>query len=249
MVDQTAWYEDDRLWEFWETFIMSPRLMDAAPADAENALKLLDVSPGSALLDLCCGYGRHTIEFARRGYKLTGVDRTTRYLDHARRRAADADLDIEFVHDDMRTFRRPESFDGATNLLTSFGYFDNPDDDRRVLDNIHASLKPGRRVVMEMVGKEVLARIYQKRDWVEWDGVYCLEEREPIDNWSRLKLRWIFVKDGKVKEFHLTLRLYSASELTSLLTSVGFHGVRIYGGLDGSPYDQTAHRLVALAAK
>lgn len=249
MADQTAWYENDRLWEYWETFILSPRLMDAAPTDAENALKLLDISPGSALLDLCCGYGRHTIEFARRGYRLTGVDRNTRYLDRARQRAADADLDIEFVQDDMRTFSRPDAFDGVTNLLTSFGYFDNPDEDRRVLDNIYASLKSGGRVVMEMVGKEVLARIYQKRDWVEQDGVYCMEEREPIENWSRLKLRWIFVKDGTVSEFNLILRLYSAHELTELLTLAGFREVSVYGGLDGSPYDQKANRLVVAAVK
>jgi SAM-dependent methyltransferase len=249
MAEQRAWFEDDKLWEYWETFILSPRLMDAAPADAENALKLLDIPPGSSMLDLCCGLGRHTIEFARRGYHLTGVDRTKRYLDRARQRAADADLDIEFVHDDMRTFRRPDAFDGVTNLLTSFGYFDDPDEDRRVLDNIHASLKSGGRVVMEVVGKEVLARIYQKRDWADQDGVYCMEEREPIDNWSRLKIRWIFVKDGTTSEFHLMLRLYSAQELTALLTSVGFGDVRSFGGLDGSPYNQKANRLVVVAVK
>lgn len=249
MADQIPWHENDDLWEFQEIFMLSPRILDAAPAEAENALKLLDAPPGSPLLDLCCGHGRHTIEFARRGYRLTGVDRNIRYLDYARRRAADQHLDIEFVQDDMRTFRRPESFDGVTSLLTSFGYFDNPDDDRRVLENIHGSLKPGGRMLMEVGGKEVLARIFQKRDWDEQDGVYQMVEREPIDNWSRLRMRWIFVRDGKISEFYLTLRVYSASELNDLLTSVGFRDVRIYGGLNGSPYDQTARRLVALAVK
>jgi len=249
MSDQIAWHENDEYWEFLETFMLSPRVMDAAPVEAENALKLIDAKPGAALLDLCCGHGRHTVEFARQGYKLTGVDRNARYLERARQRAADADLDIEFVQDDMRTFRRPNAFDGVTNLLTSFGYFDDPDDDRRVLENVHISLKSGRRLVAEMSGKEVLARIYQKRDWDVQDGVYQMVEREPIDNWSRLKIRWIFVKDGKTHEFHLTLRLYSASELADLLMSVGFRDVRIYGGLDGSPYDQKAKRMVAVAVK
>ncbi len=249
MANQTPWHEVDEYCEFLETFMLSPRIMDAAPADAENALKLLDAPPGSALLDLCCGHGRHTVEFARRGYRLTGVDRNARYLDRARRRAADANLDIEFVQDDMRTFRRPDAFDGVTNLLTSFGYFDHPDDDRRVLENVHASLKPGGRLILEMAGKEVLGRIYQKRDWDEQDGVYQMVEREPIDNWSRLKIRWIFVKDGKTHEFHLILRLYSASEMTSLLTSVGFSDVLIFGGLNGSPYDHKAQRMVTVAVK
>jgi SAM-dependent methyltransferase len=249
MADQSPWHENDKLWEFQETFMLSPRMLEAAPAEAENALKLMDIPAGSALLDLCCGHGRHTIEFARRGFRLTGVDRNTRYLDHARRRAAGENLDIEFVQDDMRTFRRTGTFDGVTNLLTSFGYFENPDDERRVLENIHASLKPGGRLLMEMSGKEIIARIYQKRDWDEQGGVYQLVDRQAIDNWSRLRMRWIYIKDGAVSEFELLLRLYSASELTDLLSSVGFRDVRIFGGLDGSPYDQKARRLVALAVK
>jgi SAM-dependent methyltransferase len=249
MADQIPWHENDKLWEFQEPFMLAPQFMDAAPAEAEDALKLLDMPPESPLLDLCCGHGRHTIEFARRGYRLTGVDRNPHYLARARQRAADANLDIEFVQDDMRSFRRNESFAGITNLLTSFAYFDNPAEDRRVLENIHASLQPGGRLVMEMSGKEIIARIYQKRDWDEQGGVYQLVERQAIDNWSRLKMRWIFVKDGETHEFHLTLRLYSASELTDLLSSVGFRDVRIFGGLDGSPYDQKARRLVALAVK
>ncbi len=249
MSDQIVWHEDDDYWECLETFMLSPRVMDAAPAEAEDALKLIDAPQGAALLDLCCGHGRHTLEFARRGYKLTGVDRNVRYLDRARRRAADANLDIEFVQGDMREFRRPDAFDGVTNLLTSFGYFDDPDDDRRVLENAHASLKPGGRFVLEMSGKEVLARIYQRRDWVEQDGVYQMVEREPVENWSRLKMRWIFVKDGMTREFHLMLRLYSAGELATLLTSVGFRDVQIFGNLNGSPYDQKANRLVAVAVK
>ena len=64
----------------------------------------------------------------------------------------------------MRKFKRPDSFDLALNMFTSFGYFENPADDAQVLRNIHGSLQPGGSLVLETIGKEVLGRIFQERD-------------------------------------------------------------------------------------
>jgi len=58
------------------------------------------------VLELACGPGRHALEFARRGYRVTGVDRTARYLETAREKAGEEGLDVEWVEADMRTLRR-----------------------------------------------------------------------------------------------------------------------------------------------
>ena len=102
---------------------------------------------------------------------------------------------------------------------------------------------------MEMVGKEIVAKIYQPRDWGEKNGLILLDERKPVDNWTYMEDRRILIKDGKREEFHFTLRLYSAHELTSLLKTAGFSKVDIYGDLEGAPYDHQAKRLVAVARK
>ena len=143
------------------------------------------------MLDLACGPGRHSIELARRGYRVTGVDRTSSYVEHARRRATEAGLDIEFVAEDMRSFSRPEAFDMAINLFSSFGYFDDEADHRRVMENVHASLKPGGRLVLEIVGREAIALRFGPAAVHRYpDGTVVVEERQILDNWERIGSTW-----------------------------------------------------------
>src|SRR3989475_11807180 len=89
--------------------------------------------PGATVLDLCCGPGRHALEFARRGFQVTGVDRTARYLETARTAARGAGLTIELVQEDMRSFHRPATLALALNLFSSFGYFAAASEDLTVL--------------------------------------------------------------------------------------------------------------------
>ena len=243
------WHEDDAFWRARDRFMFSPDKCEQAVVELDHVLELLQVPAGAAILDLCCGPGRHCVELARRGYAVTAVDRTTAYLDRARQRAAEAGVGVQFVEDDMRRFRRPDSFDAAINLFTSFGYFDDPDEDRQVLVNLHQSLRAGGRLVMEMMGKEILAPIFQPRGWDEQDGVFLLGERTVERDWSWMKVREIYIDGVRREEHLLEHRLYSAAELRALLTDVGFTDVQIYGSLEAIPYDQHAKRLVALARK
>lgn len=247
--DMTVWHEDDRFWELFAPKLFTGDHWERAAREVEQAIALLEIQPGARILDLCCGPGRHSLEFARRGYRVTGVDRTAGYLEAAREKAAREGLDIEFIQEDMRTFRRPGFFDAAINLYTSFGYFDDPAQDRKVSGNILAGLKPGGRLVMEMMGKEVLARVFRERDWYEKDGVFLLEERRIDSGWDWIRNRWILIGERERTEYRLEHRLYSGSELSALLSQAGFRSVKLFGHLSGIPYDQSAERLVAVAEK
>jgi len=220
-----------------------------APQEVEAMVSLLGLSKGARVLDLCCGVGRHSLEFARRGFEVTGVDRTATYLGEARTRAADEGLEVEFIQDDMRTFVRPQAFDAAINYFTSFGYFESEAEERQVLSNVYRSLKSGGVLLMEMMGKEILARIFRERDWREEDGMMILEDRKLAPDWSSLDNRWIIIKEGVRREVTLTVRQYSAAELSRSLVEGGFFRVDVYGDLTGAPYDQAATRLVVVAHK
>lgn len=248
MTETRPWYEDDSFWLTWGPMMFTPMRVADATRQIDQILSLAAIPAGAHVLDLCCGVGRHSLELARRGFKVTGVDRTPEYLEQAAAEAKREGLDIEFVREDMRAFRRPASFDAAINLFTSFGYFVDPQEDRRVVDNVYRSLRPGAVFVMDMTGKEVLARVFRERDWQESEGALWLEERKLHNDWSWIEARWIMFKDGRRDEWKVEHRLYSASELTALLRG-GFAEAKAYGGLDGSPYDQTARRLVAVARK
>ena len=245
----SIWHEDDA---FWTT--MAPHMFDEArwantPAEVDQLIELAALTPDMAVLDLCCGPGRHTLELARRGFQVTGVDRTARYLHQARETAREEDLSVTLIQDDVRRFSRPNSFDVALSLFTSFGYFENPAENQQALANAYRSLRDGGKFVMELMGKEILARIFQERGWQEKDGVIFLEERRIKNDWRWIENRWIMIDEQGRREFELSHWLYSAAELVDMLEKSDFRSADVYGGLDGSPYDHKARRLTLVAHK
>lgn len=243
------WYNDDNFWYYLEPFLFDQDKWDGIREEVDQLTRLLRIERQSKILDLCCGPGRHSLEFARRGYQVTGVDRTKRYLKSAKEQAHSEGLNIEFIESDMRLFKRENTYDGAIMMFTSFGYFESPADDRKVIENVFHSLKPGGSFVIDLVGKEVLTRIFRQRDWREAHGTFLLEERKPDETWEHLCNHWIIFKDNSKKEFDFKLRIYSASELMKLLKECGFQEIHVYGDLENSPYNQDASRLVVLACK
>ena len=243
------WHEDD---EFWTTAIgplfNEQAWLDAA-GQAEQLMNLLELKPPARILDLGCGPGRFCIPLARLGLRMTGVDRTRPFLAAAERRAADAGVEVELIEADMREFTRPGGFDAAISMMTSFGYFEAPADDRRVVENVYGALAAGGVFVIDTYGKEVLARIYQERDWREQDGEFWLQERRLERGWSWMCNRWIRLADGERQEFRFEHRLFSASELERLMAEAGFSRTVSYGGLDGEPYDHEAGRLIVVGWK
>ena len=249
MGDDKPWHERDSFWETAGPVLFTEGRWENAPAEVEAMVALLGLPPGAKVLDLCCGVGRHSLELARRGFQVTGLDRRAAYLEEARRRASKEGLEIEFIQEDMRTFVRPEAFDAVINYFTSFGYFESEDDDREVVEKAYSSLRSGGVLLMDMMGKEILARIFSERGWREEDDMLILEDRQVAPDWSTVYNRWIILKDGGRREVTVTTRLYSAAELCRLLKECGFERVEVYGDLTGAPYDIQARRLVVVAQR
>lgn len=247
---QVEWYEDDELWELMEPVMFTEARIAHTPNEIDAIKSLLRIQSDETILDLCCGVGRHSLEFSRRGHKVVGVDRTKRYLERAMKTAEEENLDIEFVLDDMRTFYRKKSFDVVLNMFTSFSYFEDHEEQMLVLRNIYASLRAGGRFILESAGKEILARIFLRQSWSEWPHGFMLEEREAIENWSKMYNKWTFIeRNGSVHRWDVTHWIYSGAEIKDMLESVGFSDVQVYGALDGRAYDNEADRLVVVATK
>lgn len=245
-----VWHEDNDFWLTMAPFLFSEKRWEDTPAQVEGLLRLTETPPGAAVLDLCCGPGRHSLELARRGYQVTAVDRTAEYLGSARSRAKAEDLQIDFVEQDMRRFQHPASFQLALSLYTSFGYFKDPKDDLQVARNLCSALMPQGRLIVEMMGREVLSRIFRQRDWQPIEGGgFFLEERNPSSDWTWMNSRWILIREGQIKEFNITHRIYGGADLSRLLLQAGFQKAELFGDLQGSPYNHMAKRLVVVATK
>jgi SAM-dependent methyltransferase len=249
MSENTPWHERDAFWEETAPFLFSPERRKAAVGEVETILRLLELKPGMAVLDLGCGVGRHALELARRGFTVTGVDRTKAYLKIAAEEAERDGLMVEFVRDDMRSFRREGAYDAVLSLFTSFGYFDDADDDARIIANVFASLKVGGTFLIDVASQDYIQRNFQERDWHEDGEVYLLEERRIRDDWDWIENRWILFHRNQKYEQRFSLRLYSVDQLTTLLRETGFTGLSVYGDLAGGPYDDRARRLVVAGRK
>jgi SAM-dependent methyltransferase len=118
----------------------------------KKILSIAWVREGSTILDLACGPGAHAVEFAIRGYLVTGVDQSSSLISRARAAADARNLRIEWIRGDMRKFRRPSAFDLVCSLYASFTYFDDVTN-RLVLENVHASMKPGGVLVLGVIGR------------------------------------------------------------------------------------------------
>jgi len=243
------WFENEDFWRDFYSYMFPPERFSAAKEEVTRILALAQCS-GGGLLDLCCGPGRHAVEFAQCGFRVTGVDRSPFLLDRGREHASKAGASIEWVTEDMRTFVRPAAFDLACNLFTSFGYFKDEQDDLRVLRNIHQSLKKTGVLVIEALGKERLARTWLNTISTELaDGSLMVQRPQLRDDCCRVHSDWILIKDGRSRSFSFEHTVYSGRELKDRLLSCGFEQVQLFGDLQGSAYDLEAKRLVAVARK
>jgi len=246
----SQWYENEDLWHELKPFFFHSERWANTAEQVDRIINLLDLQQGARIVDLCCGPGRHSLELARRGYAVTGIDRTAEYLDEARAAAKSEGLEIDFRQADMREFRDKDMFDAAINMFTSFGYFEDIEDDRRVVENVYISLKHNGKFLMDTIGKEAVARDFKPSDWHRYeDGSIVLEERSVLDNWSKTASRWTIIRNGVQREFEFILRCYSAAEMQSLFSETGFSESTCYGGLSGVPYDHEAKRLVIVGKK
>lgn len=244
------WFSDEQFWRDLAPFMFN-ELRLAEPEEQLDALLRLADPPGHDVLDLCCGPGRWALALAARGRRVTGVDRSPYLLARARAAAADAGLELELVESDMRDFRRPAAFDLALCLFTSFGYFADRDEDLAVLRLLHENLRPGGVGVVDVVGKECLARIFQPTSAEELpDGTVLVQRHAIEDDWTRLRNHWsILGADGSVRSYEFALNIYSGQELRDRLHQAGFVAVSLHGDWAGSPYGLEAARLIAVARK
>ena len=245
----SQWFEDESFWIDMYPFLFPRKRMEEADFEIEKLLNLIEFK-GDSVLDLCCGPGRHAISLAKRGFSVTAVDRTSFFLEKGKQRAKSEKLDIEFVLQDMLNFKRPESFDLALNLWTSFGFFDRKEDDLIVLDNIYQSLKSGGVCLIDLFGKETLAEDFQPTTSDELaDGTILVQRHKIFDNWTRIRNEWILIKNGIAKSYTFHHTLYSGQELMDRLERVGFTDIRLFGDYEGTEYGPDARRLIAAARK
>jgi SAM-dependent methyltransferase len=243
--------------EWWKTFFNAafygPNL-EAIPAErteheVDFAVSALKLKKRAAVLDLCCGTGRHAIELARRGYKVTGLDFNAEYLETAARKAAAAGLKIELVKGDMRRIPFENRFDGAVNLFASFGYFDNDAENFKVFSSLARSLKPGGRFLLETLNREWLVRNFQEMRSSEEEAGLETEFNYFDPREDACITHWAWKRGRRKTEHESRVKMYCYTTVKRGMERRGLRIVDSFGDYDGSEYGMESGRMMILAEK
>lgn len=247
MEAQTEWWQEFFLESVWDYARMAP-MEERTHLEVDFILDLLDLEPGARILDVPCGGGRHSLELAARGYQMTSVDITEKFLEDAKGKADERQLDIIWVLRDMRDLPWHESFDGALCFWGSFGYFDDGGNEE-FLKSVSPTLKPGARFLLETHTAETLLPIFLQRDWQRYDDMVALQERHFDHVQSRIDAEWTFIRDGDVVTKTSSMRLYTYRELCCLLQEAGFTDCEGVETMGGEPFRFGSRRLTMVATK
>jgi SAM-dependent methyltransferase len=233
--------------ESWPT--ISRGLESEADAESEVGWILGHVAPaaGGRILDAPCGFGRHSLALARRGFDVTGVDLSETELQRAKERAAGAGLPLHLVRQDMRDMEFSGEFDLALNLFSSIGFFTD-DEDRLLLDRFCTALKPGGAFVLDTRNRDFAIHDIAPEEIVRLpEGAVRVKNRFDVRT-SRVQQSWWMEKDGRLLG-ETEIRLYSAHELLRMLRPERWSQVELFGGLDGRPFALDSPRIVLVATK
>ena len=221
---------------------------EQARDQALGAARLAGCPDGGDLIDVPCGFGRHSLELARAGYHVTAVDRSQVLLDEAARRAA-GERGPELVRADYRELPVPDSsFDAALNLFSSLGYLGD-EEDTRVLAEIRRVLRPEGRLVIETMHRDWLVSNFTEHRWQRVAEGRLLLEQSAFDPASGVAQTTQTLIDGSGERESRTwlLRVYSATELVAMVERAGFASARCLGDLEGGAFGIDT-RLVIVAA-
>jgi cyclopropane fatty-acyl-phospholipid synthase-like methyltransferase len=198
--------------------------------EVDFILQELRLPPGSHILDIGCGTGRHAIELAKRGYQVTGVDISSGMLAEAEKAAREADVKINWINADAVKFTSTELFDAAISLCEgAFSLLGRDDDpverDLTILRNIHAALKPRAQLILTVLNGCAMFRQYTQEDVVKgrFDPLMIVETHSTEYDTPEGKKSLLAREHG-----------YAPTELVMLLGLASFKAEHIWGGTAGN---------------
>jgi SAM-dependent methyltransferase len=219
----------------WETFFDAHAPVYDENVFTKNTVKEVDflleelgLAPGSSILDVGCGTGRHSIELAKRGYALTGLDLSSEMLAQAAAKAEAEGVHVDWIQSDAARFSLPRKFDAAIGLCEGgcglLGQGDDPiDQPLAILSNVSRCLKPRAKALFTVLNAAAMIRKYGNEDVAEgrFDPLAMVESSDhpPQEGMPAVAVRE---------------RAFVPTELVLLFRLAGMSVVNIWGGTAGN---------------
>jgi len=242
--------------EWWIDFFSGPssyvqqkvKSKEETRAEADYIRNLLRPLKKAKILDVPCGNGRLSLEFASCGYELTGVDVTRSLIEVAKETASKVGAKISYECMDMRKLPWQEEFDAAFCFWGSFGYFDD-EGNMEFLNAVSQALRPGGRFLLETQTLETVLPNFRERLWRQVDDVFILETGfyNPVN--STIEAEVTFIRNGKTTKYPITTRFYTYQELCKMFERAGLVNCDGYESMTMNPFRLGAKRLTLVGTK
>lgn len=250
----------DRPW--FESWFDSPyyeevydhRNLSEAKAFIERLTQWLQLPLDAKVLDLGCGWGRHTRSLAELGYLATGLDLSPRLIAKAREnflRPGDPVSErLTFCNGDMRDFQLDTEFDLVANLFTSLGYFEDEDQDLKVICNVHRHLKSDGLFVLDFFNKETILSELSESEY-RCGALFDTQIRRSLHKDQLIKTIEIIPGQAgdKPRTFVEKVRCYEPERLHAMLSACGFVVAQHWGTYQLTPAEPGSPRCILLARK
>lgn len=231
----------------------SQTLRQRTKEEADGLVKLLNLPSGSKILDIPCGYGRHSLALAKKGFAVIGSDINTYHLESARKTATKESSGACFFKENMIHITYKEKFDAVINMFYSFGFFDKEKDNLRVLQNFYDALKPGGKFLMhtDVNIPRILTGHYKHN---EVRTLKSGKKLKIIDNYTshtkRINGSWIVIdKKGNERQKEYSVRVYTKKEFITLCKNIGFKSCKVFSDWSGKPYCPESEDMIIIATK
>lgn len=226
--------------------IYAHRTDEAAKEEIEQIVTLLNISPPGSVLDLCCGNGRHSRALMKLGFQVTGVDLSRVLLSEAEKKNVDGK--IRYLQADVRQIPFYEEFDLVLNLFTSFGYFEEWTENRKVFDSIEQALKPNGIFLIDFLNPG-----YVEKNLVPYSerrvGHMEIKEKRKIE--GRKVIKDIEVIEGnRRRSYQEQVNLFSLTEMKQMISESGLLLMDVYGDLAKGTFDEVdSPRMILIGKK
>jgi SAM-dependent methyltransferase len=217
--------------------------------DLESARRevdfLIERGIGGRVLDLCCGFGRHSMLLSERGVRVTGLDLSFDLLRAASRlQGFDAHLAGRLVRGDaIRLPFRDASFDGVVNLFSSFGYF-GPSNDERVLAEVARTTKSGGLAMFDLMNPSRVRATLVAQSRRSGEGFELVERRSLAEGGRRVVKDVELLLDGERRAWREDVRLYELDEFESLAERAALTVRARWGDFDRSAHCADSPRMI-----
>ncbi|MBN2725832.1 class I SAM-dependent methyltransferase [Candidatus Mcinerneyibacteriota bacterium] len=243
--DFSAVFDKDVYLRFYQNLLDE----EASEKEVDEILLRTTRRPGKRILDVACGFGRHSNLLAGKGFRVTGVDTNPEFLKMARERASKEDVSPEYIEMDMRELPFEKEFDMALSLFTSFGYFPDAENEK-VLDGISRALVPGGAFVLDIVNRDGLLSRGGHGTFVARNGEDMMITEDSYNpREDRLESRRTCLIGKDRREMSMTLRLFSLKEITLRLKQYALVVYDVRGSFRGDPFTLTSPRCILYCRK